>query len=115
MKTIPVWMVLASLAYLASGCDHPGSGGHMMGGGMMGQLPAGNSSQTLPEPNSEVTRLFRQFCGQCHAPPSPLAHKAKDWPPVAARMKQHMKSQGKAVPNDDQYQEIIAYLQRHAG
>jgi len=100
---------------LPAGCDHSPSGGHMMGGGMMRSMSPGTSTQAPPEPQSDEARLFRHYCGQCHALPAPAAYAAREWPQVVARMKQHMVTQSKTMPDREQFQEIIDYLQRHAG
>lgn len=125
MRTIVILLVLAGTGYLLAGCNQSGSGDHIMGGGMMGggmmggammrQPPPGASPQALPEPQSEQARLFQRYCGQCHAPPAPAVHTAREWPQVVDRMKQHMVAQGKVVPENGQLQEIIHYLQQHAG
>ena len=119
-RVIAVSLIVAGLGTLLAGCDQSGSGGHMMGGGMMEggmmrQMSPGTHNQTLPQPQSEEARLLRHYCGQCHALPTPAAHAARQWPQVVARMKQHMVTQGKAVPDREQLREIIDYLQRHAG
>jgi len=120
LKIIAIVLVLAGLGFLLESCDRPGSSGHMMGGGMMsggmmGQLPPANTHQTLPEPQSEGAQLLQRYCGQCHAPPAPAAHTAREWPQVVERMKQHMVTQGKAMPDREQLREITDYLQNHAG
>ena len=89
-------------------------GGRMMNGGMMVQITPKNSEYGLSEPETEVVRSFQRYCGQCHAPPDPAIHTERDWPRVIARMRRHMETQGKAVPDRDQLREITAYLQRHA-
>jgi mono/diheme cytochrome c family protein len=119
IELIALSVVLAGLGSLLTGCGRGDSGAHMMGGGMMGggmmgQMPPGISKQSLPEQQSEGARLFRSYCGQCHALPAPTAHTARDWPQVMMRMKQRMVTQGKAVPDRDQLQVISAYLQRNA-
>ncbi|KAF0191467.1 MAG: Uncharacterized protein FD165_1801 [Gammaproteobacteria bacterium] len=120
-----VWKQLIAVLSMAvvlggalAGCDQGSSGGHMgqmMGGGMMGRIPAGDNDAPLPEAHSPGAKLFQQYCGRCHAPPTPTAHSAQEWLAVVARMKQHMVTQAAAVPDTEQLQEIIAYLQRHAG
>lgn len=100
-------------------CDKHDSNGHMMtgrmmNGGMMKQMSSGNGSPSLPEAQSEDERLFRQYCTQCHAPPSPTDHTSQEWSSVVARMRQYMVSQGKVVPDRLQQDKIISYLQRHA-
>ena len=89
-------------------------GGGMRGGGMMGQTPESNGSQALPDQQSKQAQLFKRYCSQCHALPSPRAHTAQDWPSVVARMKHAMMTQGKAPPDNEQLEEIVEYLQRHA-
>jgi len=87
----------------------------MIGGGMMGRMFSDGESQSLPEPQSDEAMWFQRYCSQCHATPSPAAHTASEWPQVVGRMKQHMVSQGTAVPGRKQLQGIIAYVQRHGG
>lgn len=111
---IVILLALTVLGCMLGGCDQRSAGGHMMGGGMMGKMPGADNGQTLPEPRSEEARLFRRYCGQCHAPPAPTAHTAREWPQVVDRMKQHMMSQGKAMPDTEQLREITDYLQSHA-
>jgi cytochrome c5 len=48
--------------------------------------PAGLAAGDLPEPASRGALLVVQYCGQCHALPTPAAHSATDWPSVARRM-----------------------------
>ena len=57
---------------------------------------------------------FQSTCSLCHALPDPQQHTAEEWPAVVARMRQHMVSQGKTVPNEAAIGEIIGFLQRHA-
>jgi cytochrome c5 len=113
-------LVLTGLGFLPAACDQQASGGHMMaggmmGGGMMGNMPSGNTSQTLPEQQSEGAQLLKQFCSECHAPPAPSAHTAREWPQVVDRMNQHMVTQGKPAPDREQLRKLIAYLQKNAG
>lgn len=68
-----------------------------------------------PEPASHGAELYRDFCGGCHAPPSPASHPAAEWPNIVFRMEQHRVSQSLAPMNEAQRKELIAYLQRHAG
>lgn len=48
--------------------------------------PAGLNPADLPAPESPGAKLVLQYCGQCHAVPSPSAHSATDWPGVVRRM-----------------------------
>ena len=121
---IAIFLVLAGAAFLLMEHERMASAGHMMGGGMMsggmmgggmmGQTPENNSSQPLPDEQSKEAELYQRYCSQCHAPPSPRAHTAQEWPSVVARMKQTMATQGKATPDNEQLGEIIGYLQRYA-
>ena len=81
---------------------------------MMGQMIPGDSSQPLPDAQSEDARLFQQYCSQCHALPLIESHTAEEWPQVVVRMKQHMVTQGKEFPDREQLQQITAYLQQHS-
>lgn len=119
-----VLLMLAGLSAVLSGCGQSGSGGHMMnsgmmaggmmGGGMMGQTSSENGSQTLPDPQSDGAQLLTQYCGQCHVPPAPSAHSAKEWPQVVERMRGYMITQEKLVPDRAKIKLIVAYLQQHA-
>lgn len=48
--------------------------------------PPGITAADLPEPASRGAQLVGQYCGQCHAVPSPAMHSATDWPSIARRM-----------------------------
>jgi cytochrome c1 len=121
---LSVLPVLAGAAFLLMAHDRSASAGHMMGGGMMsggmmgggmmGQTPENNGSQLLPDQQSKGAKLYRHYCSQCHALPSPRAHTAKEWPSVVARMKQTMVTQGKTPPDNEQLEEILGYLQQYA-
>ena len=104
---------------LLQSCDQHHSNGHMIGGGMMGsgmmgQMFPGNGTQLLPDPQSEEAQLFQQYCSQCHALPVTTAHTAREWPQVVVRMRDHMITQAKEVPDREQLQQITAYLQGHS-
>lgn len=90
-------------------------GGGMMNGGMMMQTPGLNNPQDLPDPDSDGAKLLTQYCGQCHTPPAPSAHKAQEWPKVVERMNGHMVSQNKRIPDDGKTHIILQYLEKHAG
>ena len=125
---IAAFLVLAGAAFLLMAHDRSASAGHMMGGGMMsggmmgggmgggmmGQTPENNGNQPLPDQQSKQAQLYQQYCSQCHALLSPRAHTAQEWPSVVARMKQTMATQGKELPDNEQLEEILGYLQRYA-
>lgn len=109
-------MALAGL----SACDQGSYGGHMMtggpmSGGMMGQVAPISRDQMPPQQQTDGSKLFQQYCSQCHAPPAPMSHTATEWPPVVNRMRQHMVAKGATVPSNDQLHEITNFLQQHAG
>ena len=130
---IAAFVVLAGAAFLLLAHDRSASAGDMMvggmmsgdmmgggmmgggmGGGMMGQTPEKNGNQPLPDQQSKQAQLYQQYCSQCHALPSPRVHTAQEWPSVVARMKQTMATQGKELPDNEQLEEILGYLQRYA-
>lgn len=117
-KLVILFIIACSL--LLQSCDQHHSNGHMMGGGMMGggmmgQIFPGNGSQLLPDSQSEDAQLFQQYCSQCHALPATIAHTSQEWPQVVARMREHMVTQIKEVPDREQYRKITDYLQRYSG
>lgn len=65
--------------------------------------------------DSPQGRSFESVCSQCHAAPMPTQHTAHEWPRVVLRMKSHMKNAGKAVPDVRTTEQIVDFLQRHAG
>lgn len=119
-KSAAVIVTLSVLGAVAAGCGQTDSGrkmmlGGMMGSGMMGGPSSGNGSLDRPDPKSKGARLEGRYCGQCHKPPAPSVHRAKDWPQVVSRMKGHMATQGKSIPDPAQMDLILRYLQDHAG
>lgn len=123
-RSVSIALATAGLSFALSACGQSGGGGHMMSGGMGGgmmnggmmmQTPGVSNPKDLPDPDSDGAKLLAQYCGQCHAPPSPTAHKAAEWPKVVERMNGYMTSQNKHVPNNNTTQHILQYLQQHAG
>ena len=80
--------------------------------------PPGIGAAELPDPNSQGAQLEAQYCGQCHALPSPLMHSAVDWPSIARRMWLRMEllpaSLGVKVPNAAERLAILDYLTSNA-
>jgi len=76
--------------------------------------PAGLAAGDLPEPASRGALLVAQYCGQCHALPTPAAHSATDWPSVARRMWLRMEwlppALGVKVPAPAERGTILSYL-----
>jgi hypothetical protein len=88
--------------------------GGSMGNGMMHNMPGNGENQSLPEKNSKQGIVYGQYCGQCHAPPSPRLHTAEEWPSVIVRMMQHIAKQGKAKPETEQLTMILDYVKHYA-
>jgi cytochrome c5 len=76
--------------------------------------PAGLAAGDLPEPASRGALLVVQYCGQCHALPTPAAHSGTDWPSVARRMWLRMEwlppTLGVKVPTPSERGTILSYL-----
>lgn len=98
--------------------------GGMMGGGMKGgssttpQASTNDDSQATDTAQTGAkdagATLFRRDCSQCHALPSPSAHKANQWPYVVERMRAHLRQYGGRDLSDDEAQSIEGYLKNHA-
>lgn len=92
--------------------------GGMMGGGMMGGSATSPQSNTdsndQTSGNDPGARLFQRDCSQCHALPSPLAHKANQWSSVVERMRTHRRQYGGRDLSDKETQSILDYLKKHA-
>lgn len=72
------------------------------------------SPETLGPPGSPGLSLFQKTCSQCHALPDPKLHTAEEWSGVVKRMRKNMEIMGKPVITEDEKDQIIAYLSRHA-
>lgn len=70
--------------------------------------------RALPEPESAGAKLVKQYCANCHAPPLPVAHTAKEWPNVIYRMQERRRSKAYKRMPDEERSELLAYLQKHA-
>lgn len=82
---------------------------------MMGdRLPPGISPEDLPEPTSRGARLTAEYCGSCHALPSPQMHGASEWPAIVTRMQQNLQSMGRDPMTAEELRQITDYLQQHA-
>jgi hypothetical protein len=75
-----------------------------------------------PDIGSDAAKSFRLACQQCHTLPDPQRYSAAEWPAVVARMEKNMLWMNRVVgskPDPDEPQlridEIIGYLQKHAG
>jgi hypothetical protein len=74
-----------------------------------------------PALKSTAGQMFYLACSQCHAPPDPQRHTAREWPSVVDRMKTHMAwanvvvgaAELRTVP-ELKTEEIVRLLQRYA-
>lgn len=57
---------------------------------------------------------YIRTCMQCHSLPDPVQYKDRDWDALVSRMKRHMGSMGKVVPDDAETQRIVSYLKQAA-
>ena len=104
--------------------------GMMWGGGMCpmgGPMPSVPFPESqLPELNSQDAALFKTYCAQCHALPSPKSHTPAHWENAVnvmlARMRmmtyQQQSPWGRWMPDvktptDDEARALLAYLKHH--
>lgn len=78
------------------------------------ELPQQQSRIVLPAPDSEGAQLMKEFCSDCHAPPSPAAHSAREWPNVVYRMHEHRRMQAYSLMNEQQEAALLDYLKQFA-
>jgi cytochrome c5 len=57
---------------------------------------------------------FIATCMQCHQLPDPRLHKGEEWREIVLRMKNHMKSMNRHLPNDLDTGKVIHYLRHHS-
>jgi mono/diheme cytochrome c family protein len=74
-----------------------------------------------PALKTERGQMFYLACSQCHAPPDPQRHTAREWPGVVERMKRHMAWANIVVGQPElrtvptlKTEEIVRFLQRYA-
>lgn len=80
--------------------------------------PADFNPELLPNGKSYEASLLIQYCGQCHAVPSPTTHSATDWPSVLRRMWLRMEhlppTYRVAVPQVGERARLLTYLRDNA-
>ena len=74
-----------------------------------------------PALRTSAGQMFSIACSQCHAPPDPQQHTAREWPAVVERMKRHMAWANTVVgvpalrtTPELKTEEIVRLLQRYA-
>lgn len=78
------------------------------------ELPQGESKISLPEPESAGAKLVKKFCSDCHAPPSPMAHTADEWPNVLYRMQERRRMKAYSLMLEHEQEQMLDYFQRFA-
>lgn len=68
-----------------------------------------------PGIDSPAGIAFQQTCSRCHSLPDPKQHTTAEWPTVVERMTRNMAKMGKSVPDKTALEEIVSFLQKHAG
>jgi len=78
------------------------------------ELPQTQTKISLPEPESEGAQVAKQFCSDCHAPPSPLVHTAEEWPNVIYRMQERRRMKAFELIAEPEHTILLEYLQKFA-
>lgn len=78
------------------------------------ELPQQSSHTVLPEPESDGAQVMKQFCSDCHAPPSPAAHTAEEWPNVIYRMQERRRMKAYTLMDERQEEVLLDYLKEFA-
>lgn len=80
--------------------------------------PTSFTAADLPDPESQGAKVLQEYCGGCHALPSPGMHSATDWPIVLRRMWMRMDKVAGAfqypVPSTAERAVLLPYLIDHA-
>jgi len=76
------------------------------------ELPQSETRISLPEPDSQGAQMMRKFCSDCHAPPSPLVHSAKEWPNVIYRMQERRRMKAYEMIGEPERTILLDYLQK---
>lgn len=58
--------------------------------------------------------MVKKFCSDCHAPPSPLAHTAEEWPNVLYRMQERRRMKAYELMSEHELDVTLKYLQQFA-
>ena len=77
-------------------------------------LPQSQTKISLPEPGSEGAQMVKKFCSDCHAPPSPLVHTAKEWPNVIYRMQERRRMKAYDLIPEPERIILLEYLEKFA-
>ena len=78
------------------------------------ELPQAESKISLPEPESQGAQMLKKFCSDCHAPPSPMVHSAKEWPNVIYRMQENRRMKAYEMIGEPEQTILLDYLKKFA-
>lgn len=79
------------------------------------ELPQQQTTRvTLPEPGSEGAQMLKKFCSDCHAPPRPAVHTAKEWPNVIYRMQERRRMKAYVLMDETEERVLLDYLKKYA-
>ncbi|MFQ5508861.1 MAG: hypothetical protein ACE5FN_05945 [Leptospirillia bacterium] len=68
----------------------------------------------VPEMQSPEGKAFIRRCSLCHALPDPIRMTYAGWEVVVARMALNIRAQNVPQMSDEERDQILAYLKRHA-
>lgn len=127
--------LLTDLAGTATGDLSRAERWRMVGSATAGLPPKRFRASDLPDPSGPGARLVGRYCTQCHGLPVPHMHTAEEWPGVVRRMLLRARTlQSRLahlpaylvqdlqlgemgafdIPNLDQMDSIVSYLNRYA-
>ncbi len=72
------------------------------------------AKQKIIDPTSAGAKVLVKFCSDCHAPPQPAVHQAKEWPNVLYRMQERRRMKAYELMSDEELAVLTDYLERHA-
>ncbi|ALP51741.1 hypothetical protein Tel_00505 [Candidatus Tenderia electrophaga] len=78
------------------------------------ELPQQSSHTVLPASDSKGAQLMKKYCSDCHAPPSPAAHTAKEWPNVIYRMQERRRMKAYTLIDENEERLLLDYLKEFA-
>lgn len=69
---------------------------------------------SLPDAKSDSAHTYASYCKNCHALPHPGRLTAAGWERLYPVMEKHMLDRKMTLPNEDERQTILSYLNKHA-
>ena len=68
--------------------------------------------ESLDKLDSAASKVFVDYCTQCHDAPDPAGYAAGNWPRTVLRMVEHMRQAGKNMPDAGDMEAINLFLQQ---